>query len=267
MDIKNFAKCIRIESLKMVHSAKASHIAGALSIADVLAVLYGEVLNIDPSNPKRLDRDYLIFSKGHSCVSLYAALALRGYFALDQLKEYGTNGSFFISHVSSKIPGIEFSTGSLGHGLPVSCGLALGFKRKAASNRVYCIVGDGEMDEGSNWESLLFAAHHHLNNLCLIIDANKIQAMGNTSDILYLENLVEKCRSFGWNTYRIDGHDLSLIRNTLNVFEKSEDNPTVIICDTVKGKGVSFMEGNLRYHYAPPSDEELTQAIKEIEQV
>lgn len=264
METKTFAKQIRYKSLEMVYNAKASHVAGALSIADVLAVLYNTVMHIDSKNPDMVDRDYLIYSKGHTCVALYAALALKGFYPEACLNDYGKENSPFISHVSSKIPGVEFSTGSLGHGLPVSCGLALAFKRQLRSNRVFCIVGDGEMDEGSNWEAMLFAAQNHLDNLCLLVDVNKIQAMGETCDIINLENLSDKFSSFGWSCFRIDGNDISNIENALAEFPSKNGNPTAIICDTIKGKGVSFMEGNLRYHYAPPSKDELDIAIKEL---
>lgn len=264
MDTKLYARQVRIESLKMVNAANASHVAGALSIADILAVLYNKVLRIEPQNPKSIDRDYLIYSKGHTCVALYAALALRGFFPLSELTKYGKEGSLFISHVSSKIPGVELSTGSLGHGLPVACGLALAFKRQRRPNRVFCIVGDGEMDEGSNWEALLFASQNKLDNLCLIVDVNKIQAMGMTSDILNLEDLPSKFNAFGWRCQRINGHLLGDIEKSLSSFPTQDDRPFVIICDTIKGKGVSFMEGELKYHYAPPSNTQLQEALNEL---
>lgn len=265
MTNKEFAQRIRIESLKMVHRAKASHIAGALSIADVLAVLYGSVLrNLNPENPLSAERDYLVFSKGHCCVSLYAALAIKGFMPIDQLNDYGKEGSILISHVSSKVSGVELSTGSLGHGLSVCCGLALAIKRRSKTNRVYCIVGDGEMNEGSNWEALMFAAQHKLSNLCLLVDVNKMQAMGQSKEILDTEDLVSRFKAFNWDVVRIDGHDISAIETALSAMD-GINKPYANICDTIKGKGVSFMEGNLRYHYAPPSDEELKQAILEIE--
>ncbi len=264
MDTEIFAKQIRRKSLEMVHHANASHVAGALSIADVLAVLYNSVMNIDPNNPLMEERDYLIYSKGHTCVALYAALALKGFYPMSDLDTYGKKGSPFISHVSSKIPGVEFSTGSLGHGLPVACGLALAFKRRHKMNTVYCIVGDGEMDEGSNWEAMLFACQNKLDNLCLIVDVNKIQAMGNTADILDLENLSAKFEAFGWRCRRIDGHNLAEIEKSFSLFSNSSGKPFAVICDTIKGKGVSFMEGELRFHYAPPTDIQLQEALNEL---
>lgn len=266
-ELRRIAKQIRIESIRMVHRAKASHLGGALSITDVLAVLYWNIMKVNPANPEDENRDYLIYSKGHTCVALYAALALRGFYPISELETYAQEGSEFICHVSSLIPGIELSTGSLGHGFPVACGIAMALKRKNKSNRVYCIVGDGEMDEGSNWESLLFAAHHKLDNLTLIIDDNKQQAMGHNFDILDLEDLTDKLRAFRWNVCRIDGNDIEQINEALTSSRNSKDSkPAAIICDTIKGKGVSFMEDNLRFHYSPPSDDELRIAIKEIEQ-
>ncbi len=249
MKTELFAKQIRRKSLEMVNHANASHVAGALSIADVLAVLYNSIMNIDPENPLMEERDYLIYSKGHTCVALYAALALKGFYPVSDLDTYGKKGSPFISHVSSKIPGVEFSTGSLGHGLPLACGLALAFKRQKKKNNVYCVVGDGEMDEGSNWEAMLF---------------NKLQAMGKTVDILDLENITAKFEAFGWICRRIDGHNLAEIEKSLSLFSTSSGKPFAVICDTIKGKGVSFMEGELRYHYAPPTDTQLQEALNEL---
>lgn len=265
MTNKEFAKQIRLEAVKMVHRANASHIGGALSIADVLAVLYGGVLkNLDPSNPTNHERDYLIFSKGHCCVSLYAALAIKGFMPMESLETYGQEGSILMSHVSYKVPGVELSTGSLGHGLPVSCGIALGLKARKMQNRVFCIVGDGEMDEGSNWEAMLFAAQQSLSNLCLIIDVNKMQALGNSKDIMDLEDLPQKFKAFNWNVVRIDGNDIEAVEEALNNFDNTQGKPYAIVCDTVKGKGVSYMEHNLRFHYAPPRDSEFNQAVLEI---
>lgn len=264
-ELKEIAKQIRIESIRMVHRAKASHLGGALSVADVLAVLYWNIMKVNPANPDDENRDYLIYSKGHTCVALYATLALKGFYPMSELVSYAQEGSDFICHVSSKIPGIELSTGSLGHGLPVACGLALALKRKSKSNRVFCIVGDGEMDEGSNWEALLFAAHHKLDNLTLIIDVNKQQAMGHNTEILDLEDLKGKIDAFKWQAFRIDGNDIDQVSNALlSAMNTKEHAPVAIICDTVKGKGVSFMEDNLRFHYSPPSDEECRMAIEEI---
>jgi transketolase len=259
------AKEIRKNALRMVYQAKASHIGGALSMADILAVLYSSILKYDPSNPLWENRDRFILSKGHSCVSFYATLALCGFFQIKELEKYGQNGSLLLSHTTHHIPGIEISAGSLGHGLPIACGIALAAKRKKEIFRVYVLVGDGEMDEGSNWEAILFAAHHRLDNLCLIIDYNKIQSLGNTNDVLNLEPLKSKLETFNWNVIQIDGHNHTEILNAFTQSQKMTEMPTVIIADTIKGKGVSFMENELLWHYRSPSEEQYNNAIAEIE--
>jgi transketolase len=263
MNSEQLAKAIRLKSVQLVCQANASHIGGALSMADLLAVLYTNILNVVPDNPKNPERDRLLLSKGHCCVALYSALALKGFFPLSELDSYGRDGSRFLSHSTHYIPGVEVSSGSLGHGLPVACGIALAAKRQNKTYKTYCIVGDGEMDEGSNWEALLFAAHHKLNNLCLIIDCNKIQSLGNTNEVVNLESLRAKLNAFNWHTVEIDGHNHTDIHNALTYFG-TQNRPTVIIAHTVKGKGVSFMENQLLWHYKTPDNIQYEQAIKEI---
>lgn len=266
--LERFAKDIRIEALKMVTQAKASHIAGALSIADILAVLYGKYLNYNLDNSLDPKRDRLILSKGHCCSTLYATLALIGFFPTERLLEYGKDGSYMISHISSKIPGVEFSSGSLGHGLPFSCGLAISAKLKNEKHKIVCILGDGEMQEGSNWEALMFASQHRLDNLCIIIDYNKIQAMGYVKDIVDLEPLYDKLIAFGCEVKTINGNDIKEIDSTLaKVWQYSCGKPIAIIANTIKGSGVSFMENNLKWHYSNPSVEQLEYAIKEINEL
>jgi transketolase len=262
-----FARCIRIESLKMVHRARASHIGGALSMADLLAVLYRDVLNIDPEDPEKDGRDRFILSKGHSCVSLYAALALSGFFEIEELKTYGQDGSRLMSHISHKVPGVEFSTGSLGHGLPFGAGKALAAKRQKKMWRTFVLLGDGELDEGSNWEAIMFAAHHRLDNLVALIDYNKIQSLGNTNDIIYLEPLRKKFEVFGWRVREINGHDCEKIEKALLEVPYEEGRPSCLIANTVKGRGVSYMENELAWHYKSPDDQQLKQAIFEIAKV
>lgn len=259
------AKEIRKSSLRMVYQAKASHIGGALSMVDILAVLYSTVLKYESSNPEWNKRDRFILSKGHSCVSFYSTLALCDFFPMDELNEYGMDGSRLLSHTTHYVPGVEISAGSLGHGLPIACGIALAAKRKREDYRTYVLVGDGEMDEGSNWEALLFAAHFELDNLCLIIDYNKIQSLGATNDVLKLEPLKSKLESFNWHVIQIDGHNHDEILMAFDNAKKTEGKPTVIIADTIKGKGVSFMENELLWHYKSPSKEQYDQAIGEIE--
>ena len=256
---------IRRNSLRMVYQAKASHIGGALSMVDILSVLYSSILNYDSSIPDWELRDRFILSKGHSCVSFYSTLALCGFFPLEELDEYGKDGSRLLSHTTHYVPGVELSAGSLVHGLPVGCGIALAAKRKKVSYRTYVLVGDGEMDEGSNWEALLFAAHFGLDNLCLIIDYNKIQSLGATNDVLKLEPLKTKLEAFNLNVIQIDGHDHQALFNAFKSIESLKGKPSVIIADTIKGKGVSFMENQLLWHYKSPNEEQYNQAIKEIE--
>lgn len=261
---KELAKQIRRLSIEMVHNAKASHIGGALSIADILAVLYSDVLNIYPLDPSLPQRDRFILSKGHACVSLYAALALKGFFPLTVLSTYSQNGSILLSHTSHKIPGVELSSGSLGHALPISCGLAIAAKKKGLSWKTYCLVSDGELDEGSNWESILFAPQLELDNLILIIDYNKIQAFGNVRDIIDLEPLKEKLTAFRWEVFEVNGHDISELKKVFSMANKLNMKPKAIIANTIKGKGISYMENRLLWHYKAPDKEQFDIAIKEL---
>jgi len=258
------AKAIRRASLEMVYNAKASHIGGALSMADILAVLYNDILHVYPSNPEHSDRDRFLLSKGHACSALYATLALKGFFPVEDLSSYARDGSILLSHTSHHIPGIEFSAGSLGHALPVSCGLALAAKRKNAKWRTFCLLSDGELDEGSNWEAILFAPQLKLDNLILIVDYNKIQSLGNVKDIIDLDPLNEKFKAFRWEVLEVDGHDHKLLKNTFLNANNLNDKPKVIIANTIKGKGVSFMENKLLWHYKSPSKEQLDSAIIEL---
>lgn len=258
------AQKIRKTAVKMVYNAKASHIGGALSMADILAVLYSDVLNYDPTNVLWENRDRFILSKGHACVTLYAALAHCGFISLESLESYGKDSSMYLSHSSHHVPGIEFSAGSLGHGLPIACGLALAAKRKKEVWRTYVLLGDGEMDEGSNWESILFASHYYLDNLCLIIDYNKIQSFGFTNEVLNLEPLKSKLESFNWNVLCVDGHNNEELINAFNTQKNMIGKPTVIIANTIKGKGVSFMENKLLWHYKSPNEEQYIKAMEEL---
>lgn len=259
------AKKIRKTSVAMVYKAHSSHIGGALSMADILAVLYSDVLNYDANNPAWEKRDRCLLSKGHACVSFYAVLAHTGFFPVSELDSYSQDGSAFLCHTTHHVPGIEISAGSLGHVFSIACGIALGAKIKKEKFKTYVILGDGEMDEGSNWEALLFGAHHNLSNLCAIIDYNKIQSFGNTNDVLRLEPLIDKLKSFNWNVINVDGHNHDELLRAFDDFKHEKYRPTVIIANTVKGKGVSFMENNLAWHYKSPNEEQYKQAIKEIE--
>jgi transketolase len=264
-DTREFAKAIRLHALKMVHAAKASHIGGVLSMADVLAVLYSHVLEIRPEEPEWPDRDRFILSKGHCCAGVYAALALRGFIPLDELQTYGAAGSRLMTHVSHKVPGVEFSTGSLGHGLPFGTGKALAASRKGAAWRTFVLLSDGELDEGSNWEAALFAAHHDLDNLTVIVDYNKIQSLGAVEEVIRLEPLVDKFQAFGWAVREVDGHDLPALESLLALLPLEAGKPSLILAHTIKGKGVPFMENNLLWHYRNPDDEKLRDALSSLE--
>jgi len=255
---------VRKLALKMVFNAKASHIGGALSMADILAVLYDKILNVDASNPNNSNRDRFLLSKGHACTSLYAVLALKGFYPTDELNTYGKDGSLFISHTSHMIPGVEVSAGSLGHALSVSCGLAIAAKRKKADWKTYCLVSDGELDEGSNWESILYAPQVKLDNLILIVDYNKIQSLGSVKDVIDLNPLTEKFKAFRWEVFEVDGHDHAELMDVFRNANKLNNMPKAIIANTIKGKGVSFMENNLLWHYKSPNEKQYEDAINEI---
>ncbi len=264
--IKKLAQNIRIDLLKMIFNSKSSHIGSSLSIVDLLAVLYGKkVINFDADNPLLASRDRFILSKGHAAAALYSTLANVGYFSKKYLLKYGFNKSKLLAHASHHVPGVEFSTGSLGHGLPIGCGVALAYKRKKLSNHIFIINSDGEMSEGSNWEAILFAAHHKLDNLILIIDYNKLQSFGSVENTLRIEPLSEKFSSFGWNICEVDGHNYEQIEKALLKAKKYKGKPNCIIANTVKGKGVSFMENKVKWHYKSPNDKEYAVAIKELE--
>lgn len=264
MDSKELAKKIRISSVEMVHRANASHIGGALSMADILAVLYADILNVFPRDPENDSRDRCLLSKGHACVSFYAVLAHSGFYPVKSLEEYGQEGSQFLCHTSHHVPGVEISAGSLGHGLPIGCGIAYSARIQKKEYRTYVIVGDGELDEGSNWEALLFASHHKLDNLCLIIDYNKIQSFGNTNDVLRLEPLKNKLVAFNWHVIEVDGHNYHELLSAFKEAKETKGMPSVVVANTIKGKGVSYMENKLLWHYRSPNDELFKQAMEEL---
>jgi transketolase len=234
-------------------------------VADILAVLYGEVMRHDPKNPKWPGRDRFILSKGHAGVAVYAALAEVGYFPSAYLSQHYQNGSFFSGHVSHKgIPGVELSTGSLGHGLGVGVGMALALKMISSQSNVFVVLSDGECDEGSIWEAALFAQHHQLGNLVAIVDFNKIQSLGLVKDTLALEPFRQKWESFNWNVIDVDGHDHKALKKNLIGICKNSVRPTILIAHTTKGKGVSFMENTVLWHYRTARGEEFDRALNEI---
>lgn len=264
MDTTNLAKSIRIHALHMAHAANASHIGSALSISDILAVLYGRILSFNPKIPKAPYRDRLILSKGHACIAVYATLAEMGFFPTGNLSQYGQDYSAFMNHISHKVTGVEFSTGSLGHGLPFGTGKALSAKKSKQSWHTYVLLGDGELDEGSNWEAMMFAAHHQLDNLIAIIDYNKLQSLTTVDNTLRIEPLADKARAFGWSVHEVDGHDHTDLVDSLITIPWKQNKPSFLIAHTTKGKGVSFMENSIDWHYKSPSAEQIAQAIKEI---
>jgi transketolase len=263
--ITEFAQRVRALSLEMVARAHASHIASALSIADIVSVLYHDVLRIDPQNPRDPGRDRFILSKGHACVAVYSALSVRGFIPESDLQTYGQDFSNLMNHISHKVPGVEFSTGSLGHGLPFGVGKALAAKRRKAAWRTFVLLSDGELGEGSNWEAFMFAAHHGLDNLVAIIDYNKLQSLTTVEKTLRVEPLPDKLSAFGWEVREVDGHDHAQLTEALNEAPWKAERPSVIIAHTVKGKGVSFMENRVEWHYKSPNPEQLSAALKEVE--
>lgn len=259
------ARSVRIHVLRMTHRAKSSHVGTCFSIAEVIAALYGRVLRVDPAHPTWPERDRFILSKGHGCAALYAVLAERGFFPRAWLADYYLDGSKLWGHATHHgVPGVEASTGSLGHGLGIASGMALAGKRDEASWRVFACLSDGECDEGSTWEAVLFAPHHHLDNLVAIVDYNKIQSLGTVKDVLDLEPLAAKWRTFGWAVREIDGHAMEEVVDALEGVPFEAGRPSCVIAHTVKGKGVSFMEDQLLWHYRAPDAEELRKALNEL---
>ena len=259
-----FAKAIRAHALRMTHRARAAHIGACLSMADLLAVLYGKVLRIDPVKSDRPDRDRFILSKGHGAAALYAALAGAGFFPVEWLDTYCQDGSKLAGHVTYGVPGVEVSTGSLGHGLPIGCGMALAGKLEGHQYRVFVLLSEGDCDEGATWEAALFAPQHSLDNLIAIVDYNKIQAFGTMKEVLDLEPLADKWRACGWAALEIDGHNYEQIEDALTGVPLEPGKPSIIIAHTLKGKGISFMENRLAWHYKSPNDEQLALALAEL---
>ncbi len=256
--IKNIRKSI----VNMVHKAKVSHIGSAFSIVDILYLLYFKIMKVDPANPQMPERDKFILSKAHASAALYATLAHRGFFPMSFLDEYCSNGGKLPAHLDMEVvPGLEISAGSLGHGFPIGLGMALANKRKGIKGKVYSIISDGECNEGSIWEAAMLAPSQNLTNLVAIIDYNKIQSFGATNEIINQVNLKERWQAFGWQAIEIDGHHLGDIESALRL---ETTKPKAIIAHTTKGKGVSFMEDKLAWHYKSPNDEELKQALEEL---
>jgi transketolase len=251
----------------MTSRGGSSHVGAAFSVADILAVLYGRVLRHDPKRPSWGERDRFILSKGHAGAAVYASLAELGYFPIEQLERHYQDGSCFSGHVSHKgVPGVELSTGSLGHGLGVGVGMAKALRLSNNPARVFVLLSDGECDEGSTWESALFAPHHGLDNVVAVIDYNKLQSLGPVAETLALEPLRQKWESFNWTVVEVDGHDHGQLTTALERLPTPTGKPTVVIAHTIKGKGVSFMENTVLWHYRIARGEEFERALRELEE-
>lgn len=264
MNSTQLAWLIRRHGIEMTHLSGGSHIGAILSVADIIAVLYSDIIRYDTNNPKSKERDRFILSKGHAGAAIYAALAESGFFDPAELKTHYQNGSRLSGHVSHHVPGVDFSTGSLGHGLSAGAGMALSLKQDGSSNRVFVVMGDGECDEGSVWEAALFANHYGLDNLVAIVDHNHMQSLDYCEKTIKIESLTDKWRAFGWNAVELDGHNHDELKKALK-YGNSKGKPTVIIANTVKGKGVSFMENDILWHYRFPHDGwEYDGAVSEL---
>jgi transketolase len=262
---EELAKRIRRHAVRMTNLGGSSHVGSVLSMADIVAVLYGGIMRIDPSKPNLPNRDRFILSKGHAGAGIYAALAESGFFPIEWLEKHCADGSVLSGHVSHKgVPGVELSTGSLGHGLPVGAGMAYGAKLDDASRRVFVVLSDGECDEGSTWEAVMFSSHHKLDNLVAIVDYNKIQSLAPVAETLALEPFADKWRAFGWSVIELDGHDHNALYANLSNLPKVVGKPTCILAHTVKGKGVSFMERSVLWHYRTPRGSEYDEALNEL---
>lgn len=263
-ETRDLAQKIRLHALRMTSSGGSSHIGSVFSMADIVAVLYGSVLRYDPERPDMPDRDRFILSKGHAGAGVYAALAECGFFPLEKLSGHCQNGSSLSGHVSHKdVPGVELSTGSLGHGLSVGAGMAYAAALDGKTHRIVVLLSDGECDEGSNWEAILFAAHHRLGNLLVVVDYNKIQSLKLVAETLALEPFAEKWRAFNWNVIEVDGHDHDELGRALQA-QESGGQPVCVIAHTVKGRGVSFMEHSVLWHYRTARGEEFAAAEREL---
>ena len=256
---------VRMGIIESTHAAKCGHPGGSLSAADMFTYLYNKELNVDPANPKMETRDRFVLSKGHTAPGLYAALALRGFFPVEDLLTLRKVGSYLQGHPNmNTVPGVDMSTGSLGQGISTACGMALAAKVKGQTNRVYTLLGDGETQEGQVWEACMFAAHYNLDNLCVIIDNNGLQIDGDVSKVMSPYPYKEKLEGFGFHVETIDGHDFEQIEAALNTAKTVKGKPTAIVMQTVKGKDVSFMENNAGWHGVAPNDAQFDQAMAEL---
>ena len=264
-ELSEIARNVRIGIIDAVHSASSGHPGGSLSSADILTYLYFEELNIDPKNPADPLRDRFVLSKGHISPGLYSVLAHRGYFPDEHLKTFRKSDSNLQGHPDTKkVPGVDMSTGSLGQGVSVACGMALAAKLDGASRRVYALMGDGEAEEGQVWESAMFAAHYKLDNLCYILDWNGLQIDGAIDDVIGPAPFDTKFAAFGWNVITADAHDFESLESAFKAAKECKDKPSVIIAKSIKGKGVSFMENQASWHGAAPNDEQYAVAMQDL---
>ena len=264
-ELKETANNIRIGIIEAVFNAKSGHPGGSLSVADILTYLYFEEMNVDPANPADPMRDRLVLSKGHCSPALYSTLAHKGFFPVDDLKTFRKSDSYLQGHPDlKKVPGVDMSSGSLGQGLSVACGMALSAKLNNEDRRVYAVLGDGESEEGQIWEAAMFASHYGLTNLCAVVDWNGLQIDGPVAEVIGPAPFDTKFEAFGWNAIEINGHDFEAIEDAFKKARECTDKPTVIIAKTVKGKGVSFMENNVSWHGAAPNAEQYGIAMNDL---
>lgn len=261
---KSFA--LRKNVIDMIVEGKGGHIGGDMSVMDILVTLYFSQMNVSPENMDSPDRDRFVMSKGHSVESLYAVLAAKGFFPIEQvISEFSKFGSQFIGHPNNKLPGIEMNSGSLGHGLPVCVGMALAGRMNHSDYRVYTVMGDGELAEGSVWEGVMAAGHYKLDHLCAVVDRNRLQISGNTEDVMAHDDLCQRFASFGWNVINVEnGNDIAQLDRAFNEAKQCKGKPSVVIANTVKGYGSSVMENKVNWHHKVPTPEEYAQIMKDL---
>ena len=263
--LEEIAKQIRRLSVESIYRAQSGHPGGSLSAADILSVLYFDVMDIDPTAPLRRERDRLILSKGHGAPAYYAALALRGYFSVERLNDLRQGEAALQGHPSMhKTPGVDYSSGSLGQGLSIANGMALYAMKNGLPSTVFCLCGDGELEEGQIWEAVMAGAHYHLSNVVLIVDDNGLQIDGRVADVMNHSPLKEKFLAFGWNVLEVDGHDIEALQRAFHSVYRKAERPTALLAKTVKGKGVSFMENQASWHGSAPTEEQYEKAMREL---
>lgn len=264
LDFSYLSAIVRADAVMMTNLQHSGHVGSSLSMADLLVVLFEKILKVDPRQPGSSDRDRFLLSKGHAAAGLYSKMAHKGFFPKEWLKTYYCDDGKLGGHISHHVPGVEFSTGSLGHGLPVAVGMALDAKRKNKKHRIFCLMSDGDCNEGSTWEAIMLAAQHKLDNLIAIVDYNKVQALGYSKNIIDLEPFAERINLFGWSVKQIDGHNYQQIFQALNIIPFHYGKPSFLIANTIKGKGISYMENTVASHYKCVADDKLQDAYKEI---